>query len=599
VLGRLIGLVWRHRWRCLFILAIQSVLLVLGLTGLALAGMGVDVIRYEIEAHVAPPRWPMDLRIPPDWHGLPLLAVLAGTIALLALARAFLNYLYGVSVARLVQGKIVVQLRGELYDKLQRLDFRFFDSNASSSLINRLTGDVQSVRVFVDGVMIPSVIMLLSLGVYLVYMLSIHGPLTLACLAPMPLIWFLSASFSRQVYPKYRKARRFYDGLVLWLSECLQGVGVVKAFGFERRAMKVFDEKNQDFCQQQRGAFTMVSFYTPTINAVTQSTLIILLGYGGWLVMHDIIPLGAGLVVFSGLLQQFGAQVANVGGIMNSAQQSLAAAGRVFEILDAPLVVRSSPAALRPETLRGEIRFEGVTFSHRGDEKPSLTDVSFNAAPGQCIGIIGPTGSGKSSLLSLVPRFYDPQSGRVCVDGQDVRGLDLETLRASIGVVFQESFLFAASVADNIAFGQPGASRDQIEQAARLAAADGFIRALPGGYDTVLREGGQSLSGGQRQRLALARALLRDPRILLLDDPTAAVDAHTEEEILEGVERALEGRTVLLVTHRIAALRRANWILVLEGGRVVQQGTPAELAGQPGYYRRLALLQHDHEAEAA
>lgn len=599
MLGRLIGLVWHHRWRCLFILAIQLVLLALGLTGLALAGMGVDVIRYEIEAHTAPPRWPFGIQLPPDWHGMPLLAVLSGIIALLAVVRAGLNYLYGMTVARLVQGEIVVRLRSELYDKLQRLDFRFFDSNASSSLINRLTGDVQSVRLFVDGVMIPAVIMVLSLGVYLVYMLSIHGPLTLACLAPMPLIWILSSRFSREVYPRYRKGRRLFDGVVLWLSECLHGVGVVKAFGFEKRAREIFGEKNAAYREQQFTAFEMVSFYTPAINAVTQSTLIILLGYGGWLVMHDAIPLGAGLVVFSGLLQQFGAQVANVGGIMNSAQQSLAAAGRVFEILDAPLTVRNAPAPRRPAVVWGEIRFEDVTFAHRGENQPSLSGVSFSARPGQCLGIIGATGSGKSSLLSLVPRFYDPQSGRVSVDGSDLRELDLETLRASVGMVFQESFLFAASVADNIAFGQPDASSEQIERAARMAAADGFIRELPEGYATVLREGGQSLSGGQRQRLALARALLRDPRILILDDPTAAVDAHTEQEILEGVEQALHGRTVLLATHRLAALRRADWILVLEGGRIVQQGPPAELARLPGYYQRLASLQHDHEIEAA
>lgn len=599
MLGRLIGLVWRHRWRCLFILAIQLVLLALGMAGLAMAGMGVDVIRYEIEAHIPPPRWPLGIHVPPEWHGMPLLAVLAGVIAGMALMRAVLNYVYGVAVARLVQGEIVVHMRAELYEKMQRLDFRFFDSNASSSLINRITGDVQQVRLFVDGVMIPSVIMVLSLAVYLIYMLSIHVPLTLACLAPMPLIWLLSQRFSRQVYPKYRKGRKLFDGVVLWLSECLQGIGVVKAFGFDRRAMEVFEKKNQAFREQQYTAFAMVSFYTPAINAVTQVTLIILLGYGGWLVMHDAIPLGAGLVVFSGLLQQFGAQVANVGGIMNSAQQSLAAAGRIFEILDAPLAVRSAPGAARPAEVRGEIAFENVTFAHRGEESPALKEVSFTARPGQCIGIIGPTGSGKSSLLSLVPRFYDPRSGAVKLDGHDVRNLDLETLRVSVGVVFQESFLFAASVADNIAFGQPGASREQIERAARMAAADDFVRALPEGYDSVIREGGLSLSGGQRQRLALARALLRDPRILLLDDPTAAVDAHTEEEILEGVEKALEGRTVLLATHRIAALRRASWILVLEGGRIVQQGPPAELSHQPGYYRQLALLQHDHEAEAA
>jgi ABC-type multidrug transport system fused ATPase/permease subunit len=595
VIARLFGLVWEHRRLAIAVLVIQIVLLLLGMVGLALAGMGVDVIRYEIESRTGPPRWPFGLAVPPEWHGMPLLGVLAGAIAGLALLRAYLNFLYGMTVARLVQGRIVVQLRADLYDKMQRLDFRFFDSNASSSLINRITGDVQSVRMFVDGVMIPGVIMVLSLAVYLAYMLSIHWPLTVACLVPMPLIWILSAVFSRRVYPLYRRSRRLFDGVVLWLSECLHGVTVVKAFGFAGRAVETFEEKNQAFCRQQRGAFGTVSFFTPTINLVSQSTLVVLLAYGGWLVMHDSIPLGAGLVAFSGLLQQFGAQVANIGGIMNSAQQSLAAAGRVFEILDAPLAVRTAPHAAPRVALRGVIRLEQVTFRYRDDLPNALDGVSLEIPPGRCVGIIGATGSGKSTLLSLVPRFYDPQGGRVLLDGMDAHEWPLEALRAGVGIVFQESFLFATTVAENIAFGKPGATSEDIIRAARQAAAEEFILHLPQGYDTVLREGGQSLSGGQRQRLALARALLRDPRILLLDDPTAAVDAHTELEILEGVERALEGRTVLLATHRVAALRRADWIYVLERGRIVQQGTAAELARVTGHFQRLAELQHEAE----
>jgi ATP-binding cassette subfamily B protein len=263
----------------------------------------------------------------------------------------------------------------------------------------------------------------------------------------------------------------------------------------------------------------------------------------------------------------------------------------VFEVLDAPVEIVSPPHPKPLLHARGEVRFENVSFGYNGADNPELRDVSFETRAGECTAILGPTGSGKTTLLSLIPRFYDPLRGRVLVDGTDVRELNLGDLRRNVGLVFQESFLFSNTVTANIAFGHPHATREEIEQAARIAAAHEFIIQLPRGYDTLLGEGGKDLSGGQRQRLAIARALLLNPAILLLDDPTAAVDPETEKEILEAIENAMRGRTTFIVANRISTLRRANRIIVLEDGRIVQTGTHDELMRVNGPYRRTAEVQ--------
>jgi ATP-binding cassette subfamily B protein len=308
------------------------------------------------------------------------------------------------------------------------------------------------------------------------------------------------------------------------------------------------------------------------------------------LVAHDELPLGTGLIVFSGLLEQFSGQVNNVANIVNSVQQSLIGARRVFEILDAPVEVKDAPAAIRLPRSSGGVRFENVTFAYDGAEAV-VRDIDLEVKPGQCVAILGATGAGKSVLMSLIPRFFDPTAGRVLIDGIDARLIHLDDLRRNIGLVFQESFLFSNTVAANIAFGHPDATREQIERAARIAAAHEFILQLPQGYDTVLGESGNSLSGGQRQRLAIARAVLLEPAILLLDDPTAAIDSETEHEIFEALDRAIAGRTTFIVAHRLSTLRRADFIIVLENGRIVQRGTHESLMAEPGNYRRVASLQ--------
>jgi ATP-binding cassette subfamily B protein len=296
------------------------------------------------------------------------------------------------------------------------------------------------------------------------------------------------------------------------------------------------------------------------------------------------------LLVFSGLIQQLTGPVSNIANIANSIQQSLIAAHRVYEVLSAPVEIQSSPGAAAPAAFRGRVEFDNLTFGY-APTTPILQELSFTIEPGECVAILGATGSGKSTLLSLIPRFYDPNNGALRLDGEDLRQLDVQTLRRAVGVVFQESFLFSTSVRSNIAFGNPDASDAEIATASRIAAVDTFVDQLPDGYETILHEGGVNLSGGQRQRIAIARAILQNPAVLLLDDPTAAIDAHTEHEILSSIESAMKGRTTLIVTHRLSTLRRAHRIIVLEHGRVAEIGTHDQLFANRGLYHTIVSHQ--------
>jgi ATP-binding cassette subfamily B protein len=592
---RLFGLAWRYRMRCVQVLAIQLVLLTMGLFGLSFTGIGIDYIR-QVVAHSgpgAPPIGPVRLlhfTLPAGMQPMHVLFVLGGLILALSSCRAFLNYVYAIKVNVLVQQKLVVDLRAEIYDKLQRLSFRFFDANTTGSIITRVTGDVQSVRMFVDQVLIQSVIMVISLTVYAIYMASLSPGLTVACLATTPVLWILSAVFSKKIQPEYAENRNLVEKMVQYLSESIQGVAVVKAFGREKENREKFEELNTSVLTQQYRIFWWVSLFSPTAGFLTRINTTVLLAYGGILVAEGRLPLGAGLVVFAGLLDQFAGQVNNVATIVNSVQQSLIGARRVFEILDAPIDVRTAPGAVRRPRLEGAVRFDNVSFGY-GRLEPVLREITLDVKPGECVAILGATGAGKSVLMGLIPRFFDVSEGRLLIDGVDVRHMHLDDLRRNIGTVFQESFLFSNTVAANIAFGHPDATQAQIEKAARIAAAHDFVMGLPKGYETVLGESGNSLSGGQRQRLAIARAVLLEPAILLLDDPTAAIDSETEHEIFEALDRAIEGRTTFIVAHRLSTLRRADLIIVLENGRIVQRGTHAELIKVPGPYLHVANLQ--------
>jgi ATP-binding cassette subfamily B protein len=585
----MLGLGWRYRWGCVRLLVLQSVLLATALGALRMVGLGIDLIRFHAGNTPNPPDFFL-LNYVTDWSPLGQVALVAGLLLALELTRGSLNYIYALTAGYLVHMRIVPELRSRVYNKLQLLSFRFFDANATGTIINRVTSDVQSVRAFIDGVLIQLVLLLVSLVCYLAYMSRLHVGLTLACLATTPIMWIITVVFSRSVRPLYDRNRELVDRVILRLAESIQGIQVIKGFGREHEEIARFATDNRAVMDQQRDIFWRVSLFGPLIGYMTQINLVILLAYGGWLVTQDKLALGSGLVVFAGLLQQFSSQVANLTNIANSVQQSLSGARRVFEILDTPIAIQSKPNALRLARFSGRIEFDRVWFEYLPGE-PVLEDVSFVIEPGQKVAILGVTGSGKTTLLALLCRFYDPTRGRILVDGHDLRDLDLDDLRRSIGLVFQETFLFSNTIAANIAFGHPDAMLGQVQAAAKIAAADEFIDVLPNGYDTVLGEGGLDLSGGQRQRLAIARAVLLDPAILLLDDPAAAIDPHTEQEILSAMQQAMHGRTTLVIAHRLSTLRQCDRVLVLEQGRVVQRGTHAELIEADGHYRHAAESQ--------
>jgi ATP-binding cassette subfamily B protein len=606
LIRRMLALGWQYRWGCLRLLALQG-LLQLGVLGtLRLTGYGIDLVRFHARSTGEMPPSPWGLHPPSDWPPLAQVALIAGLVLGLEILRGSLNYVYAISNGYLIHARIVPDLRSRVYDKLQRLSFRFFDANATGTIIQRVTSDVQSLRAFIDGVMIQLVLLAISLVCYLCVMLSVHVGLTLACLATTPIMWLVTVIFSRIVRPMYDRNRELVDRVVLRLAESIQGVQVIKGFGCEREEIARFAADNRAVKDQQTGIFWRVSLFTPTIGYMTQINLVILLAYGGWLVTQRQLTVGSGLLFFAGLLQQFSSQVANLTNIANSVQQSLSGARRVFEILDAPVAIHSPPDAVRlhrgPLAPRadvisrsemstvGRIEFDHVWFEYTPGN-PVLKDVTFVVEPGEKVAILGATGAGKSTLLALLCRFYDPTEGRILVDGHDLRDVDLDDLRRSMGLVFQETFLFSNTVAANIAYGRPDATLKEVELAAKIAAAHEFIAPLPLGYDTVLGEGGLDLSGGQRQRLAIARAVLLDPAILLLDDPAAAIDPHTEHEILTAMEQAMQGRTTLVVAHRLSTLRQCDQVIVLEHGRIAQFGTHATLMQADGHYRAAAESQ--------
>lgn len=606
LLRRLLRLALEYRGPCTAVVLMQTLLVTMSLSTLGMTGLGIDYLSSQLLQTVEAPRWPFGVQPPPDWSPMTVVTVLSSTILIVALLTAVLKYFAAVASAALSQS-ILIRLRTEIYEKLQQLGFAFYDAGESSSIINRAAGDANNVRNFVDGVIIRVLTVTLTLTVYLAYMLRMHVGLTLACLASTPLLWIGAVVFSKLVQPAYRRASELGDVMIRTLVENLQGIQVVKGFAREAEQAAHFEQANHNIRDLKESIFFRISTFQPAMGLLTQFNMLILIGYGGTLVIRGELALGAGMFVFANLLHEFANQVGHITNIVNSIQSSLASAERVFEVLDEPVRITSATNAIPLPAVTRLIEFDRVRFGYQpGCE--ILHDISFRIQTGERIGITGPTGSGKTTLLSLLKRFYDVTGGSIRLDGSDIRQLRLDDVRRTMGIVFQDSFLFSNTVAANIAFGAPDATQEQIEHAAGIAAADEFIDELQDGYDSMVGEHGSNLSGGQRQRLALARAIVTNPSVLLLDDATASVDPETEHEISESMTSAMRGRTTIVVTNRLSTLRQTDRVIVIRDGTIDAVGAHDELLRTCGYYQELARLQgsstliqgpQPHPAEAA
>jgi ATP-binding cassette subfamily B protein len=510
------------------------------------------------------------------WPWLVLLVVLAAA----SFGFAYIRRYRGGRVALEVQ----YDLRNDMHDHLQALDFDNLGRMPTGQLVARANSDstlVQGLLSFFPIMSSNILLLLLSLGV----MLYLSPLLALVSVVVAPSLLIVSYRMRWRVFPATWDGQQREGELVQIVDEDVNGVRVVKAFAQEQRELdRVADAAKAVYGSQMR-AVRLQSRYQPLLEAIPSFAQVAILALGGWLALHHEITLGT-FLAFSTYVTQLLAPARQLAGVLTIGQQARAGLERIFQLLDLPAAIADAPNAVELPELRGDIRFSSVHFCY-GDGDPVLKGVDLHVTPGERVAIVGPSGSGKSTLAMLVPRFYDPTQGVTLVDGYDVRNVTLRSLRRQVGVVFEDSFLFSDSVRENIAYGRPDATDEQIEAAARAAQAHEFIEELPRGYDTAIGERGLTLSGGQRQRIALARAILYDPRILILDDATSAIDARVEAAVHDALRGIMAGRTTLLIAHRQSTLHLADRIVVLDGGVVVEEGTHDELIARSALYRTL------------
>lgn len=589
VLRRLIRLILGF-WRSFAVLLVLSLVgMGIELVSVKLIGRGFNYIQ-ELGQQGGPSIdggfWASVIHPPSEF--LIQIRRLAAALVLLAAARGVVVLLTTVQRMGLGQGVIKI-MRARLYAALQRLSFGYYDRNVSGQIINRVTGDVRNVQRFLTGALFQTFESTMYLVGYAGLMASINLKLMLVSLVTTPIVVVLLLRFAHKVRPAFRNVREAEDDMINVLQENISGIRVVKAFARESEEIDRFDTVNQRVLGRLFEVIDLFRRNIPTMRMVSRMSLLVLLGYGGWLIMQDALRVGD-LMIFATGVTMVANRIQNIVQITNVFQEAMASGERVFEVLDARPEVRQKRHAKPLPPGNGEVIFENVTFGYQSD-RPVLRGIDLHVRAGEVIAIMGPTGSGKSTLANLLPRFYDPQEGRILLDGVDLRDLQLTRLREQIGLVFQETFLFSDSISENIAYGVSDATDEQVREAARIARAAEFIEQLDEGYDTVIGERGVTLSSGQCQRLAIARAVVGDPRVLILDDALASVDPATEHEIVDALNDVFEHRTVFMVAHRLSSVKRADRVVVLENGRIHQIGTHEELMAAGGHYRVMAELQ--------
>jgi ATP-binding cassette subfamily B protein len=485
---------------------------------------------------------------------------------------------------------VAFELRNDLFAKIQRLSFSYHDRNQTGQLMIRATDDVDKVRLFIGQGLVQLVGAVVLLTGTLTILFSTNARLALVALPILPVAFVLFVAFGMISAPLFAQVQKKLSALNTILQENLAGIRVIKAFTREREEQTKFQKANDAVMQQQIVVARVFTFLFPLVFLVANLGQASVLYFGGQQIVAGTLTLGE-WQEFSLYLIYLFMPVAQFGFIITQLGQAAASAGRIFEILDAKSDVTDKPGAKTLPAVTGQVRFENVTFRYFSSGAPVLNAVSFEAQPGQTIALLGATGSGKTTIINLLPRFYDPSEGRILIDGHDLRDVTLDSLRSQIGIVLQETTLFSGTIRDNIAFGRSEASFEEVVAAARAADAHEFITSFPQGYDTPVGERGTTLSGGQKQRLAIARALLLDPRLLVLDDSTSSVDLTTEARIQQALDRLMKGRTSFVIAQRITTVMGADQILVLDKGAIVARGTHAELLEDSPIYAEIYRSQ--------
>ncbi|MDX6671227.1 MAG: ATP-binding cassette, subfamily bacterial [Solirubrobacteraceae bacterium] len=562
----LVELLRRYRWR----VAAMFVALVLG-TAAALAPAPLAKLAIDqgiVAGDVAALNWIV-------------IAFVASALVLWA-ASALQTYLVGWVGQRALQ-----DLRIRIFEHLQTLSIGFYSRRRAGVLVSRMTNDVQALDQLVSDGVVTLFQSTLTLAGTVVILLVLDAQLALLTFLIVPVVLLGSLAFRIASADAYRITREKIAWITSYLQETLSGVRVVRAFGQERRHIDRFGELNEENRVANMKTVYLNAAYFPAIELLSALATVGILVFGGYQAIQGQVTVGV-LVAFVAAMNNFFDPIQQLSQLYTTYQSGMAALDKIFELLDETPELVDRPDALELDRLRGDVRFEDVSFRYGSDDDGAwaLRDVSLAIPPGQTVALVGATGAGKSTLAKLVARFYDPVGGRVLVDGHDLRDVSAESLRSQLGVVPQEGFLFSGTIGDNIAFGRPEATDEEIAAAARAVGAD-FVETLPDGFETEVGERGSHLSSGQRQLIAFARALIADPRILVLDEATSNVDIHTESRIEEGLRRLLAGRTAIVIAHRLSTIRRAGQIVVLEHGSVVERGTHDELLAARGAYWRL------------
>jgi ATP-binding cassette, subfamily B, multidrug efflux pump len=521
------------------------------------------------------------------YNWVPYLAIGFIVLMLFKGVATYINQYYG----DLFGIKTVYKLRNALYEKLQFLPFRYYDNAKTGDLMSRLTADVEGFRFFLSFGIAELIRLVLLIAISFTVMFYYSITLTLVTMVTLPFLAIVVYKFDRAVHPAFRGIRKSFGKLNTKVQENISGINTVKSLSREEFEIGKFNDSNSDYKEKYLATSSVWSKYFPLMEFLGNLSVVFLLSYGGYLVIEGEVKPGE-LVAFYSLVWYIIWPIVNLGFVINMFSQAKASGERLLEVLEEQREVVESQEPIEITKLRGEVEFQNVTLRYSEDSKDALYNISFKAHQGKVIGLIGSTGSGKTSMTQLMTRFYEPVNGEVFIDGLSVSEYSLQSLRRNIGFVLQESFLFSSSIKANISYGNPDATMEQIIDAAKRAQAHDFIMELPDGYETILGERGMGLSGGQKQRIAIARAICVDPSILVLDDATSAVDMETEFKIQKALVEVMKNRTTFIIAHRISSLKHADEILVLEDGRIVERGVHSKLVNNQGLYQRIYEIQY-------